>query len=309
MSTLVGIDAGGTKTHVLAVDNNFQKLAEFTTEGADISTKPSTRVEKILQSIRQGLLIEYKTKQLDGVALGLPGFGEAPCWTSEITRLCQKTFRDVPYEVYNDVRLALEGAFEGQPGVIVLSGTGSMIWAKDDAGNERRVGGWGTLFGDEGSSYMIGISALRAVSRHLDGRGPETALSQLILHRLGKPDLWNLREYIDQNGDTQRATIASFSREVSTAADTGDIVALNMFTQAATELVEQVEVAFEQLHLSSSTPISCAGGTFNSRHMRKAITGALLARDYAPPIEPRESAAYGGVLLAKTLTRPQEGEV
>lgn len=309
MSALVGIDAGGTKTHVLAVDNSFQKLAEFTTEGADISTRPSTHVEGILQSIRQSLSIEYGIKQLDGVALGLPGFGEAQRWISEITRLCHQTFQDVPYEIYNDVRLALEGALKGQPGVIVLSGTGSMIWAKDAAGNERRVGGWGTLFGDEGSSYMIGISALRAVSRHLDGRGPETSLSHLILHRLGKPDLWSLREYVDQNGETQRATIASFSREVSAAADKGDIVALNIFTQAASELVEQVEVAFKQLHLSLSTPISCAGGTFNSSHMRKAVTGALLARDYPPPIKPRESAAYGGVLLAKTLTRLKKGEV
>lgn len=296
----VGIDAGGTKTHVLALGERGDTLADFTTRGADISSKSAEEVQGILSSVKEKLLVQAGSP-LAGVALGMPGYGEAERWTRDITRVCRETFGDTPYGVFNDVRLALEGAFEGGPGVIVLSGTGSMVWAKDARDREARVGGWGTLFGDEGSAYALGVAALKAVSCALDGRGPETLLTDIILEHLGETSLWSLYAFIDRQPDSQRAVIASLAREVSTAADRGDVVALGLFDRAASELLEHIGAAFEKLELPPATPIAYAGGTFGSSHLREALKRGLVEQGHAPPVEPKASASYGGVLLAQRL--------
>ena len=89
--------------------------------------------------------------------------------------------------VVNDVRVAFDGAFACGPGALILSGTGSMAWASLGRPNSPhvRVGGWGDLFGDEGSGYWIGREALTLVSRHLDGRASVPAFAEGLLAAIG----------------------------------------------------------------------------------------------------------------------------
>ena len=65
--------------------------------------------------------------------------------------------------VVNDALVALEAAIPGGPGVVIISGTGSIAYGRNAAGEAARAGGWGYVLGDEGSGYWIGRAALRAV--------------------------------------------------------------------------------------------------------------------------------------------------
>ena len=61
------------------------------------------------------------------------------------------------------------GSLAGEDGINVISGTGSMTYGERH-GTGHRVGGWGELFGDEGSAYWIAAQGLNAFSRMSDGR-------------------------------------------------------------------------------------------------------------------------------------------
>ena len=87
--------------------------------------------------------------------------------------------------VVNDALVALEAGAPGEPGVVIISGTGSIAYGRNAAGEAARSGGWGYVLGDEGSGYWIGRAALRAVLREADERGPKTALTPLLLEHFG----------------------------------------------------------------------------------------------------------------------------
>ena len=86
--------------------------------------------------------------------------------------------------IVNDALIALETGAPGQPGVVIISGTGSIAYGRNAAGEAARSGGWGYVLGDEGSGYWIGRAALRAVLRAADHRGPATVLTPMLLDAL-----------------------------------------------------------------------------------------------------------------------------
>ncbi len=100
---------------------------------------------------------------VDAAVLGLPYFSEVPAISARQSAVAVAAL-GAGACVMNDVAVAFEGALGGDEGVLVLAGTGSMGWARGPAGVVR-VGGWGDVFGDEGSAFWIGREALALVSR------------------------------------------------------------------------------------------------------------------------------------------------
>jgi glucosamine kinase len=86
--------------------------------------------------------------------------------------------------VGTDVAAAARDALDGDPGIVLLAGTGSIAWGRGADGREARAGGWGALLGDEGSGYALGVAAMKAVVRARDGRGASTALTDVLLSDL-----------------------------------------------------------------------------------------------------------------------------
>ena len=87
--------------------------------------------------------------------------------------------------VVNDALIALQAGVGDAPGIVIVSGTGSIAYGRNDQGEASRAGGWGYVLGDEGSGYWIGRLALRAVVRHADGRGRVTSLTPRLLAHFG----------------------------------------------------------------------------------------------------------------------------
>src|SRR5580658_6411430 len=90
--------------------------------------------------------------------------------------------------VTHDAMIALAGATSGEPGVIVIAGTGSMAFGQNARGETARAGGWGYIFGDEGGAFDIVRQALRAVLREQEGWGARTALTPALLEATGASD-------------------------------------------------------------------------------------------------------------------------
>ena len=153
--------------------------------------------------------------------------------------------------ITNDAEFALAGLDSG-PGVALIAGTGSIALGRDASGRMIQVGGWGHLLGDEGSAYDIGRRAAQAAARAADGRGPTTALLQLVLERWG---LTAPRSMIDHAYLTQeKAPIASLAPGVLALARRGDHVARAIRRQACEELAQAAIAVIDSLNVGRPRP-------------------------------------------------------
>src|SRR5699024_12013755 len=83
--------------------------------------------------------------------------------------------------VENDALSVLFGITKGDPGAILIAGTGAIAFAYDVGNNHVRGRGWGHTVDDKGSGYWIGKEAIRAILKSYDGRGSDTVLSKNVL--------------------------------------------------------------------------------------------------------------------------------
>jgi glucosamine kinase len=203
-------------------------------------------------------------------------------------------------QVEYDFVTALAGALAGEPGVILIAGTGSIAFGMDAAGRRVRVGGWGYLLGDEGSGYDLGRQAFAAAARAEDGRGPETALLEAVVAHFGRACLWDVRQAI-YAGEITRPEIAGLARVVSACAVGGDVVARRLLARAGEELAEAAAAVLRRLDMSDvPAMVSGVGGVFRAG---LALRKPLLARLAAlAPLARWQEALYppivGGALLA-----------
>lgn len=162
-------------------------------------------------------------------------------------------------ETFQQVHDALPVLAAGTPhgwGVALIAGTGSLAYGRNEAGETARAGGWGYLFGDEGSAYRIALDALRAVAMAADGRGPATELQPRLLGALGITSPQDIIAKVYGAG-LDRASIAALAPEVTEAAAAGDAVAASIVDRAGQELAAMVVSVAQQLNLSAR-PLSLA---------------------------------------------------
>jgi len=202
--------------------------------------------------------------------------------------------------IVNDALIALVAGAGASPGVVVISGTGSIAYGVSHHGVAARAGGWGPTLGDEGSGYWIGRLALAAVMRDVDGRGPQTDLTRLVLRHfsLPKPEALVAEIYHQPQG---RRAIASLGTVVDGARDAGDPVAIDIMSHAADELALAAASVISRLEMRGEQfPILLAGGMLRESLWLSAEVRRRMA-EVAPRavVEPlTHEPAIGAVRLA-----------
>lgn len=278
MDKVLGLDGGGTKTDVAVIDRSGSVLKRVRTAGLDPTAGADW--EAVLSDIAA------RMGPVKAAVLGLPYHGEVPALSARQSAVAAEVFGQ-NCGVVNDVAVAFEGALAGSDGVLVLAGTGSMAWARGPLG-VHRVGGWGAVFGDEGSAYAIGRAALGWISQQVDGRRIQTAFASTILARLTIPGS-DLIEWCYDLQD-QRAGIAALAALVSDLAQAGDQDALALMTDAGRHLADLGQTA---ARLSGAPTIwSYAGGVMNDQTVRDTLTKAMGCNPVVPVLPP-----VGGALL------------
>src|ERR671919_128842 len=176
---VLGIDAGGTKTVCYLADASGQIIGEGRGGGANLQAHGELEVEKVFHAVIDQAIGEHAILPA-AICLGVAGVDRA-----EDDRVVRAIVRRLGFKshalVVNDALVALIAGNGDEPGVVLISGTGSIAYGVNAAGYAARSGGWGYVLGDEGSGYWIGRSALAAAVREADGRGPKTRLTPLIL--------------------------------------------------------------------------------------------------------------------------------
>jgi N-acetylglucosamine kinase-like BadF-type ATPase len=310
---IIGMDGGGTKTHAVIADNNGKILAEHF---AGPSNFQIIGVEKAAETIFS--LIEMccdsvgcRIADIGTVACGLTGAGRIGDQQrmaeglKKIVRSKKARLKEIIIE--SDARIALEGAFNGGAGIILIAGTGSIAFGKDAKGNIHRVGGWGRILGDEGSGYYLGRLGLTAVVRHIDGRGEKTKLTEMIGKEIGMSDQTAIINAVYKNN----FDVASVAPLVIKAAEKKDVVCRAIIENAVVELAWHVQVAAEKLSSASSRKVkekihvSFIGGLIANETIVSRFLAQYLQTNFPviDIIQPMSSPAYGAVVMSLSRSK------
>jgi len=199
--------------------------------------------------------------------------------------------------VVHDADVAHAGALRGGAGIVVAAGTGSVALGTDAAGHRVRRGGWGYVFGDEGSAFWIAGRALAAAMRDEDAgnAAPLAAAARAFF------DVASLRalQHAVRRGDVTPERVAGFAPTVLACARDGNVQAAHVCAEAVRLLAELVRDADRRLDHCDARVVSWAGSLFADARIRDAwaaaVAGLIAGANVKPPdCEP----ALGALLLA-----------
>ncbi|MEI7812575.1 MAG: BadF/BadG/BcrA/BcrD ATPase family protein [Ignavibacteria bacterium] len=300
MQYLIGIDGGATKTACIATDMDRNILFEcfggpsnFLITGAD---KVSEMLFSLITRCRDKLQCSYS--DFASIVLGTTGAGRRT--DAEELELSFKACTaahsvSLPFHVESDAMVALEGAFSGKAGSILISGTGSVMFGKDASGSIHRVGGFGRFIGDEGSGYVIGRNGLSLLSKEYDGRGSKTMLSELVSAKFNISDPDRLITAIYKN----QFDIASVAPLVIEVAEKGDRLCKSVLIQECSELIEHIRAMIKKIN-EPTLNLSLTGSIITSDNYFSGIFKERIAESL-PNVKiqkPDYPPAMGAIIMA-----------
>ena len=155
-----------------------------------------------------------------------------------------------------------------QDGLLALSGTGSDVFLIENGKVVSAVGGWGPIMGDQGSGAWIGLQAMRAVCRHVNGWGEDTLLTELMCEHFQIPRSKLPPEAINRS-PSPYAVAASLVPLTAKAAYAGDSVALDIFERAGRAMGVQMEALLKRVGRIPCHEIVLCGGAWKAHPKMK----------------------------------------
>jgi len=290
MRTCLGIDAGGTRTTVLlARDSTI--LARATGGPGAIRPGRALATATRIAAIARQALTDARLLSADILVVGAAGAGRDPERTElreglRNERLAERVM------VLGDLEIALEAAFGSGPGVVLISGTGSVAVGRTSDGTIHRRGGYGWQIGDEGGGFAISRAALAAVARAHDGRAPETRLGKALLAASRASEFDQL---IRWTVSADPSEIAALAPVVFQVAAEGDQVAQQIVNAAAEDLAQLASSLLGAFGPKKSVAVALSGGNLApNRGLRAPLMERLKKTPRfnvrEEPVEPAEGA-------------------
>lgn len=303
---MLGIDAGGSKTVAWLADPDGRVVGEGRTGGANLHSAGELATEKALYDVMHAALGAQPAMPAV-VCVGMAGM-DRPDDEAVVRGILRRLGCRGEIVAVNDAHIALVAGADESPGVVVIAGTGSIAYGIGPAGTAARAGGWGEVYGDEGSAFWVGARALAAVVRAADRRGPATALTALVLRHAGVDRIDGLVRQVHTRPD-RRPFITAMAGLVARADADGDAVAGEILRAATDELVLAARSVVEQLGMRGERfHVVLSGGLFK---MAPVVVSMIAARmsDLAPKSSTgllTDEPALGAVRLAR---RAAEGRL
>lgn len=308
MEYVMGIDGGGTKTIAVISDINGIIAAQSIAG----STNPNVAATHELEAAFQNLFDSLEKQLPDGLRditcafAGISGAGN-----QENKRNLQKLLKrllpeHITIQVEADTINALYSGTYGKHGMVQISGTGSITYGINRSGKHDRAGGWGYLFGDEGSGYDIGRQGMTAALQSYDGRGPDTILMQMMYDHFNIDHPQKLIREI-YTSSAPKSEISPLSKLVFAAYKQKDPAAVKILSNTGKEIAHSIKTLYQKLfEPNEEASVVLCGGVFNEKEViPRLVKNELSADPGIRLILPKVSPAAGsliGAYLMKQIT-------
>jgi len=316
---VLGIDGGGTKTEAILMDENYQILGSGKSGPSNYQSVGIEVTKNSIQTaITQTVTNSNSYQPISGICLGLAGVGR-PEDFSVVKKILEELVTDMSIKwelkpnttiICSDSNIALVGGIGDTVGVVVIAGTGSLIFGQNSQGLTKRVGGWGYLLGDEGGGYNIAIQGLQAALKSYDGRESPTTLITDFQTYLDLKNIEGLIEVVYRRGWGTR-DIAKLAPIVFAAADKEDKVAKKIIQGAVEELSKATKIVISTLFQPHEIfEVVTIGSVWRGmKNFRGWFENSITAiAPTAQVIWPRHQPVYGAALLAlKAVKGKAEG--
>jgi N-acetylglucosamine kinase-like BadF-type ATPase len=295
MTIVLGVDGGGSKTHLAIGDESGTVLGAATGGPSNWETVGLRgAADTIGDAIEKALAAsDMRRDQIEAAVFGLAGVD----WPSDVERLqsaLQGLRLSCPSTILNDSFIALRAGARAPWGVVMIAGTGTVVAGRNRAGETFRTLGLGRLLGDDGSASDVAEQVIRAVARAYTGRAPATSLSDGLMKLTDAESVEQMLEEYSRGGEPE-LNAAPLALE---HAARGDAVAIGIVEWAAAELggaaaavARRLGMDNEPYELVMSGGLFRGGGELLETLIARAVPTALLTRLEAPPVT-------GAVLIA-----------
>lgn len=297
---IIGLDGGGTKTAAAVCGLHGNLLERFTAGASNLNGASAESVGQSFSHIFNRLEQSRGLAFCRAVCLGSAGAG-SPQVREELEKQIRLCGYKGPLLVTGDHRTALYGALSGAPGLILISGTGSICCGRNAEGEERRSGGFGYRIDDAGSGYDIGRRILSEAVRAEDGRSAPTALTGFLFKAVRADSVNDIVRFVYADA-TGKKEIAALAPLLTRACAEGDAAALRIADECGEELFRLAVPVVEKLGLHETSAAFAGSILKKDPYVRKALSGCL-AKVY-PNLrrtEPIGDAALGAAHMALAL--------
>lgn len=296
----LGVDVGGTKTHVLIADEFGNVMAFHEGAGANYQ---GVGVEKAYLNLRRAIVEALEETSLNFDDVDASFFGVAGADFEYENRIVKSILDRLGLKNYafdNDGRIALRSGTLDDIGIMISCGTGGINYACDGKKIER-IGGFSSFFGERLGSYIIAGKVASAIVRAKDKRSENTIMVEMFESQIGS-DIENIMHY-EYEGDYEkmRDYAVLLIKTLFSAARSHDHVALKILCEIVEEVIHIVEAFRRKLSFTTPIKLVLEGSFFkNADSMLMEMIQSALGEDYRL-IVPKHPPVVGAVLLAADL--------
>ena len=293
-----GLDGGGSKTALCCIDGGGNIICRDSFGQMNINGMDRPAVNKTLADAA-GRIAEMQSSgaACAGMTIATAGISNPECHSIIETGLRAAGYRG-SFDLRGDHEAALHGAV-GRVGLVLIAGTGSICFGRDEGGRTARAGGWGYLLDDEGGGYALGRDILKAVLRAADGRAKPTALTGAVYRQFSVQMPEDLIR-VAYDPALGKANIAGLAPLLQEAADDGDAAAKGIADHAAAELAALCAAVVDKLQLSQSVLAFSGSILTNIMALREDLEIRIKQKyPLLRVISPLHDAAWGAADLAR----------
>ncbi|WP_334332496.1 BadF/BadG/BcrA/BcrD ATPase family protein [Companilactobacillus sp. HBUAS59544] len=269
MSYVIGIDSGGTHIVGQAFNEDNQLLSQVQSGPGNIFLNEEETL-KNLSEVIDSLITQHGPANCKYILIGIAGV-ETKGNSKEVAEKLTQKFQIKTY-VISDAQLALLNGLEGIDGTLVISGTGSVVYGRQNQ-QMLRFGGWGNLLGDTGSAYKITVTAMKKMLHQYD-LGKTSSLQSTLLAQLNAQ---SPKEAVKNFYALNRKEIAAIALEIAKLADNADQEAIEVIKEEALALSNEIIGLFSRYQGQHPKDIALSGSVLVHNAMfRKFLTENVL---------------------------------
>lgn len=301
---LLAVDGGGTKTDVICADETGKIIGRGLAGPTNITTTSVGAASfNLIEAVRQAIenLPAGEDMEFPVLVMGLAGLDSKSEYDEAYKIFSESLYHHniQKFILINDSLIALENGSDNPNAVILISGTGSNCFGRNEYGETAKTSGMDFLLTDQGSGYAIGRRVLREAVKSYDGRSDKSYLEKLVTDYFKITSISELKNEV-YNPLLSKIEIANLAYLCSTAFAEGDKAATEIFEKTVNEIMIMISTVINKLNLNSKPFDSVFSGSIMMLPYMQEKVSWLLKEKYenANLVFPEASPALGALKLA-----------